>query len=507
MTSTLTVHLRTLTPLWTGGIDGTMDRIHETGILGSLRWWYEAIVRGLGGYACDPTQHEHELTGERLRRYERARREGKDWWEALDEAGICDACKVFGTTGWRRRFRLEVRPLKGEFDVTEGMFPSGRVHPDRRNPYRTGGWFLRGGYHGEMELKFIGDKEVLWCEILPVLLFIEKWGALGSKTSLGYGVFEILSINGQQKELGQCWREFLQNESDNVFDLQECPRLVGRWWWDGQIPSSVYQGILPALTNMFFAKVQFSPDVSSASGEWWEQFQEVRWLSQGEIPENEANWTGNPQQRPSGPYKISNPLPVSRLHHWVACHNTFPIAPILRTRLRYGSESVCNGNGESDWFRFVFGTVQGRGKVCGYCGTQVRPDRNDPHRWWCPDGRVSLNPFEVIKDAKRIQSKIRISWAYQINEQGWEIRIWGWHPEDQQHQHNQQRILLQNLRNVLGVNNPNARQWHTAQNDHLWQDMNISTPQICWFDKSEHESTIDYLKVLLQCRCEDNSGG
>jgi CRISPR-associated protein Cmr1 len=44
--------LTTLTPLWSGGVaKGEMDRIHETGILGSLRWWYEAIVRGLGGDA------------------------------------------------------------------------------------------------------------------------------------------------------------------------------------------------------------------------------------------------------------------------------------------------------------------------------------------------------------------------------------------------------------------------------------------------------------------------
>ncbi|MBK9094822.1 MAG: type III-B CRISPR module RAMP protein Cmr1 [Anaerolineae bacterium] len=48
MTEPLNITIRTLTPLWTGGVDGAMDRIHETGILGSLRWWYEAIVRGLG---------------------------------------------------------------------------------------------------------------------------------------------------------------------------------------------------------------------------------------------------------------------------------------------------------------------------------------------------------------------------------------------------------------------------------------------------------------------------
>ncbi|MCW5850781.1 MAG: type III-B CRISPR module RAMP protein Cmr1 [Anaerolineae bacterium] len=45
------IQLRTLTPIWTGGVEGTSDRLHESGLLGSLRWWYEAVVRGLGGYA------------------------------------------------------------------------------------------------------------------------------------------------------------------------------------------------------------------------------------------------------------------------------------------------------------------------------------------------------------------------------------------------------------------------------------------------------------------------
>ena len=49
------IKIRTLTPLWTGDVDRECKSIKETGIIGSLRWWYEALVRGLGGYACDPT--------------------------------------------------------------------------------------------------------------------------------------------------------------------------------------------------------------------------------------------------------------------------------------------------------------------------------------------------------------------------------------------------------------------------------------------------------------------
>jgi len=80
------ITLTTLTPLWTGGIDGTTDRLHESGLIGSLRWWYEALVRGLGGYACDPTSDDRCPD-----------KDGKH----------CVACELFGCTGWARKFRLK----------------------------------------------------------------------------------------------------------------------------------------------------------------------------------------------------------------------------------------------------------------------------------------------------------------------------------------------------------------------------------------------------------------
>ena len=87
------IRLRTLTPIWTGGVNQTPDRLHETGLIGSLRWWYEALVRGLGGYACDPTSDD--------------RCPGKD-------GNRCVACELFGCTGWGRKFRLQVLNMDGK---------------------------------------------------------------------------------------------------------------------------------------------------------------------------------------------------------------------------------------------------------------------------------------------------------------------------------------------------------------------------------------------------------
>lgn len=53
-----TVKIKPLTPLWTGDAERKSGTLRETGIIGSLRWWYEALIRGLGGTACDPTVKE-----------------------------------------------------------------------------------------------------------------------------------------------------------------------------------------------------------------------------------------------------------------------------------------------------------------------------------------------------------------------------------------------------------------------------------------------------------------
>jgi CRISPR-associated protein Cmr1 len=47
--------LKAVTDIWTGGVEGNSRKLHLTGIKGSIRWWYETLVRGLGGYACNPT--------------------------------------------------------------------------------------------------------------------------------------------------------------------------------------------------------------------------------------------------------------------------------------------------------------------------------------------------------------------------------------------------------------------------------------------------------------------
>lgn len=134
------IRLKTLAPLWTGGVDQTCDRLHETGLIGSLRWWYEALVRGLGGYACDPTSEDRCPD-----------KDGKH----------CVACELFGCTGWARKFRLAVLDEHG-------------------NPIQT-----QIQANQTILLRFIPLRPVAeeeWCLLDMTVRWIAEYGALGGKT-------------------------------------------------------------------------------------------------------------------------------------------------------------------------------------------------------------------------------------------------------------------------------------------------------------------------------------
>lgn len=167
---TNTIHIKTLTPLWTGDVKGESAPAKETSIIGSLRWWNEALVRGLDGYACDITS---ETPKERC-----------DFGRDKDD--ICDVCKLFGCTGWSRRFRLEVSGIS-EHEIIKG----------------------KGINAGVKEGVIFSIKIVPLYELNPIqkwlfkktLFLIERYGAIGGRTArkpqksnigLDYGLIEII---------------------------------------------------------------------------------------------------------------------------------------------------------------------------------------------------------------------------------------------------------------------------------------------------------------------------
>ncbi len=103
----LVFKLKTLTPIWTGGVDGKPDKLHITGIRGSIRWWYEALIRGLGGYACDPTDDSLEFKRCELKLTDKEKKE-RELLNKKVKQKICPACYLFGCTGWSGKFILRI---------------------------------------------------------------------------------------------------------------------------------------------------------------------------------------------------------------------------------------------------------------------------------------------------------------------------------------------------------------------------------------------------------------
>jgi CRISPR-associated protein Cmr1 len=152
-----TYQLRALTDLWTGDVNGKPDHLITTGLLGSIRWWFEVLVRGLDVSACDPTDTKCE------------------------DRNHCVVCELFGCTGWARKFRFEVLDGNGntKTDQIKGPSPSkqGETFSLRFTPLRP----IRGEE---------------WTLLDATLRLIAEYGAIGGKT-----VFKPTDESSRAKEI------------------------------------------------------------------------------------------------------------------------------------------------------------------------------------------------------------------------------------------------------------------------------------------------------------------
>lgn len=233
------IKLQTLTPLWTGGSDGKVDRIHETGILGSLRWWYEALVRGLGGNVCDTVSSGCVLDA---KKYEEGKRDGLCETALLRHTGLCNVCQLFGATGWRRQFRLSLT------DTTKPVqnFPKQiRADPPRTQGSGSGAptWYFQIQDGQERKPNLPRDDSLILhiqsldstfttdpAEVVAGLVqFVADWTAIGARAQMGFGVVQI--------------------QGDRVDTVPLYNHLMA---CQG---SETYRD-LPSLNNMFLARIQ-----------------------------------------------------------------------------------------------------------------------------------------------------------------------------------------------------------------------------------------------------------
>ncbi len=228
----------TLTPIWTGDARRSCTRAQESGVIGSLRWWYEGIVRGMGGYACDPTAAGESACRLDVKKYQKGQAEGLRGGKLLAHAGLCPACQFFGATGWRRRFRVELA----------GLEPRSLFFTASQDVYQAAGnWLWRmfgaettGGSRAGRgaDAKFTFGVKALWGErafikIVPLgsdsgeigarLVFmlntISRYGAFGAKSQNGFG--QVLFPEGFNEHLIEHGRRLVEDDVQQAFDSAE----------------------------------------------------------------------------------------------------------------------------------------------------------------------------------------------------------------------------------------------------------------------------------------------
>lgn len=197
---TITIRLKTLTPLWTGGATtGKVDRLRETGILGSMRWWFEVLVRGVGGCVSDSVGDDKG--GLDLKQYNALSPEEKQDRLKLREAGLCDVSYLFGTTNWKRRFRLEIIDDRTLHDRSVlrliELKDVGCENPHRKGNNKNPKWYFPDHERdkprsGTFALKIVPLDSSFDPNIIAGLIqFMADWAALGSRPQMGFGIVEL----------------------------------------------------------------------------------------------------------------------------------------------------------------------------------------------------------------------------------------------------------------------------------------------------------------------------
>lgn len=390
------------TPIWTGNIDSESPILRTTGILGSLRWWTESLLRGIDKHACDPTSAEKCPEEKNKIKY------------------YCPACLVFGATGLSKSFRLEIDSTCNHVFVGNPI----NIKPERRRR----GWYLGSGLVGEFELSFLplekSFKEVL---VEVPLAIASKWGSIGAKTQLGYGVFQMKEYSAYAN---------IQSFSNALKSIQDRLEFVQNAEFRDCIPNSEKY---PNIQDFFFTKMQFK-----ASKSWWKGVDGIR---------NQKGYSG----------RVGN----KRIEEWVES-GSVPISPAIKNWIRFG-KLIKAGNGKK---------------------VPASPFREIYNR------KISNWIFGDI--GEKIASKINISSAYQMYDNIWEFRIWGWIPE---HSRFDKNGFLHSLKtSLMNSNNGVKIPWNSLLGDEAKEMKLISWRQ---FDsdndteKKEHD-ICKYIESLLE---------
>lgn len=377
------VTIKPLTPIWTGDANGKNSTLRETGIIGSLRWWYEALIRGLGGYACDPTDESLRCKLEHDK-FNMALKSGKTMSEALNDQ-ICQACQLFGCTGWSRKFKLEIETLEKSYapfvieEIPNARFPYFLGYYDTSEKAKE--YVNNGGLMGKYKLRFIIEDANKVDLLKNLFTLASSWG-IGAGVQKGFGVVDV----EEKLEL-----------SNTIFPQQAESEYI-----------APYTVPLPRLDQFFFYKIPINPNfinqilklIGSSS------YKSIKDLKDNE-PLGEEVFS-------SYPYLPTSPWVRNKIRSLI--RDKFKNNQVLRHLLM---GFISNKN------------IKPIHKDCWE--HSIAKDKKDGEKYYCEvckKGNITKDQIIEKTGSKIFVSHIYNKNAYKNNQEPkWEMRIWGWLPE------------------------------------------------------------------------------
>jgi len=156
---------------------------------------------------------------------------------------LCDICRVFGATGWRRRFRLDIRDSTHPDASVTASITAQRTYTDKSGKARASiGWYFPNDLNdkprtGQFAIQIQSLAQDFQPEVVAGLIqFVADWAAIGAKAQMGFGLIEPVNE---------------RIETQTLYD-----------WLIATAGSLLYPN-LPSLRNIFLAQIK--PKDSSTS--------------------------------------------------------------------------------------------------------------------------------------------------------------------------------------------------------------------------------------------------
>ncbi len=182
------IGFETLTPLFTGDINGRMTEIKPASVTGSLRFWFEVICHFSRKFN-DIKYSENSLNYKKYNEILTGKPDISDV-EIFDKLELSPAARYFGCTGLKSRIEIE----KIEYQKDKITSP-----PEPKKIIQNKNWFLPDKYFaGEFTITFLIYNDEIKNHILfPTLNFIHNYGFIGGKNNIGMGRIRIIDFENQ----------------------------------------------------------------------------------------------------------------------------------------------------------------------------------------------------------------------------------------------------------------------------------------------------------------------